>query len=284
MVFNEKLEAKMNSIFGGGLQVAPIEDAEAGLKEAGQGEAAPGPPVAADGGEAQKVAETPSGPSGDAPKLLGAPAAGHRHHGDSFIVQKAAVKTGADGHHISEHHLRRIHHKAHCAHHHVHTHENLDPEYIAHKKELKSKTIEIAEKKAQEDAAAQAEEAKKAEEAKQAEEEANESEETDDIEALMKAPEDMKEKISWALCLPIYAGLYYTIPRPGPKWFMATFACSLVWIATYSYFLVYCVQMFANTVLDGECNEGMITVLGFTILAAGTSIPDLVSSMAVARA
>ena len=46
---------------------AKHELSQAGLKEASQGEAAPGPPVAekvGNGDEAEKVAEMPSGPSG----------------------------------------------------------------------------------------------------------------------------------------------------------------------------------------------------------------------------
>merc|ERR1719145_58515 len=60
--------------------------------------------------------------------------------------------------------------------------------------------------------------------------------------------------------------------------FVATFLISLCWIAGFSFFLVYCVEIL------GEVLGIHIIVMGFTVLAAGTSIPDLVSSMAVARA
>merc|ERR1719440_2085703 len=42
--------------------------------------------------------------------------------------------------------------------------------------------------------------------------------------------------------------------------------------------------MFGYAILGGERSEGVNIVLSFTLLAAGTSIPDLVSSMAVAKA
>merc|ERR1719453_1653638 len=99
---------------------------------------------------------------------------------------------------------------------------------------------------------------------------------------LVTKPEETKDMIMWALCLPVYAGLYYTVPRPSPKWFLATFVISLLWIAGYSFWLVYCIEMFGNAILGGGNN--VIIVMSFTILAAGTSVPDLVSSMAVARA
>merc|ERR1719456_1167602 len=64
--------------------------------------------------------------------------------------------------------------------------------------------------------------------------------------------------------------------------FLATFGIALIFIAVYSYFLVYCVQMFVDAILGG--GDNVMVVMSFTLLAAGTSIPDLVSSMAVARA
>merc|ERR1719145_281905 len=60
--------------------------------------------------------------------------------------------------------------------------------------------------------------------------------------------------------------------------FVATFLISLCWIAGFSFFLVYCVEIL------GQVIGIHIIVMGFTLLAAGTSIPDAVSSVAVARA
>jgi len=103
-------------------------------------------------------------------------------------------------------------------------------------------------------------------------------EEEDDIEALLLKPDDTVPQVLWAICTPVYVALYYLTPKPSEKWFMATFIISLMWIAGFSFFLVYCVEIL------GDVLGIPIIVMGFTLLAAGTSIPDLVSSMAVARA
>lgn len=106
---------------------------------------------------------------------------------------------------------------------------------------------------------------------------------SDDILGLVTCPDgSMQDKVGWALCLPVYGAMYLLIPRPSPRMFLATFGIALIFIAGYSYFLVYCVQMFVDAILGG--GDNVMVVMSFTLLAAGTSIPDLVSSMAVARA
>jgi len=105
-----------------------------------------------------------------------------------------------------------------------------------------------------------------------------EEEEEDDIQALLERPEGTLPQVLWYLCLPIYAALYFGIPKPTERCFMATFGVSLLYIAGFSFFLVYCVEII------GEVLGIHIIIMGFTLLAAGTSIPDLISSMAVARA
>jgi len=108
--------------------------------------------------------------------------------------------------------------------------------------------------------------------------EEEEEEEEDDIDALLFRPEGTLPHVLWCLSLPIYVVLYYGIPKPSERCFMATFGVSLLWIAGFSFFLVYCVEIL------GAVLGIHVIVMGFTLLAAGTSIPDLVSSMAVARA
>lgn len=103
-------------------------------------------------------------------------------------------------------------------------------------------------------------------------------EEEDDIEALLEKPDGTVPQVIWLLCLPIYGVLYYGIPKPTERRFIFTFGISLVFIASFSFFLVYCVEVL------GAVLGIHIIIMGFTLLAAGTSIPDLVSSMAVARA
>eukprot|EP00928_Gymnodinium_smaydae_P062417 TRINITY_DN46284_c0_g1_i1.p1 TRINITY_DN46284_c0_g1~~TRINITY_DN46284_c0_g1_i1.p1 ORF type:complete len:558 (-),score=125.43 TRINITY_DN46284_c0_g1_i1:130-1803(-) len=102
-------------------------------------------------------------------------------------------------------------------------------------------------------------------------------EEEDGIEEMMIKPEGLMAQIMWYMSLPIYGPLYYLTPKPESM-FLVTFSVSLAWIAFYSFFLVYCVEVL------GEVIGIPVVVMGFTLLAAGTSIPDLVSSVAVARA
>jgi sodium/potassium/calcium exchanger 2 len=133
----------------------------------------------------------------------------------------------------------------------------------------------------------------KAEEKK--EEEAEEEKEEEDEDAcagcyeLMEVPEgnttaDVFARVRWYICSPIYVQLYYCTPLPRPDKFcgvlpsyIACFLTSLLWIAIYSTILVWLVTELGAVFGFPEI------VMGFTVLAAGTSIPDLVSSMAVAK-
>ncbi|KAH3853902.1 sodium/potassium/calcium exchanger 4-like [Dreissena polymorpha] len=85
----------------------------------------------------------------------------------------------------------------------------------------------------------------------------------------------------WAVAFPIRTILYYTIPdcrKPAwEKYFMATFAVSILWIALFSYVTVWMVTYigFAFHIPD--------SVMGITFLAAGTSVPDALASIYVAK-
>jgi len=58
---------------------------------------------------------------------------------------------------------------------------------------------------------------------------------------------------------------------------VATFGVSLIWIALYSYMLVWWATIVGDVL-------GIPTVImGYTFLAAGTSIPDAISSMVMAK-
>lgn len=95
----------------------------------------------------------------------------------------------------------------------------------------------------------------------------------------MIMPEGILERVLWGLCLPVYIPLYYTLPWPsqGSKWFLATFFLSLLWIGGFSFLLVWWTDTVAGVLTIP------IIVSSATFLAAATSIPDAVSSMAVAR-
>mmetsp|Transcript_15977 Transcript_15977/g.49297 ORF Transcript_15977/g.49297 Transcript_15977/m.49297 type:complete len:195 (+) Transcript_15977:153-737(+) len=92
----------------------------------------------------------------------------------------------------------------------------------------------------------------------------------------MTKPTGTIQLILWYLSLPVHVPLYYTIPS-SEDYFLATFALSLVWIAVLNFFMVWWVE-----ILGEVCHVPPI-IMGFTLLAAGTSIPDAASSVAVAR-
>lgn len=87
--------------------------------------------------------------------------------------------------------------------------------------------------------------------------------------------------IKYVLVLPIVACLTFTIPdvrRPGfEKWCYVSFVLSICWIGVFSYAMVTWTELLGNTI-------GVPSVImGLTFLAAGTSVPDLLSSVIVAR-
>lgn len=61
------------------------------------------------------------------------------------------------------------------------------------------------------------------------------------------------------------------------KWFAGSFIGSIVWIAVFSYLMVWWATLVGDTFsIPAE-------IMGLTFLAAGTSIPDLITSVLVAR-
>ncbi|XP_051726385.1 sodium/potassium/calcium exchanger 5 [Ctenopharyngodon idella] len=94
-------------------------------------------------------------------------------------------------------------------------------------------------------------------------------------------PEHDLKRILWVLSLPAIVLLFLTIPdcrrRFWKKWYMITFLMSAVWISGFTYVLVWMVTVVGETLGIPD------TVMGMTLLAAGTSIPDTVASVMVAR-
>ncbi|XP_025016624.1 sodium/potassium/calcium exchanger 2 [Tetranychus urticae] len=107
------------------------------------------------------------------------------------------------------------------------------------------------------------------------------------LEETAKEPLDLSwpnlwhKRISYILLAPIIFPLWLTLPdvrRPEKRrWFVCTFAGSIIWIAFYSYLMVWWATLVGETL--GIPSE----IMGLTFLAAGTSIPDLVTSVLVAR-
>lgn len=87
--------------------------------------------------------------------------------------------------------------------------------------------------------------------------------------------------LKYLLVIPLVSCLTFTIPdvrRPGfGKWCYFSFIVSILWIGIFSFFMVNWTEILGNTM-------GIpAVVMGYTVLAAGTSVPDLLSSVIVAR-
>ncbi|CAD5231517.1 unnamed protein product [Bursaphelenchus xylophilus] len=94
-------------------------------------------------------------------------------------------------------------------------------------------------------------------------------------------PNTTNKRVMYIILIPIMIPLYFTladVKKPGRERFMIwTFSGSILWIALYSYLMVWWANTIGSTI--GIPNE----IMGLTILAAGTSIPDLITSIIVAR-
>lgn len=114
-------------------------------------------------------------------------------------------------------------------------------------------------------------------------------------------------RVKWVITWPLGILLYCTVPnciRPRwHRWFMVTFVVSTLWIAVFSYLMVWMVSARVSRsemASGGYCpNEPLFLMLqvtiishtldipdyimGITFLAAGTSVPDCMASLIVAR-
>ncbi|XP_024061779.2 sodium/potassium/calcium exchanger 4 [Terrapene carolina triunguis] len=95
------------------------------------------------------------------------------------------------------------------------------------------------------------------------------------------APDGKMNKVKWIFTWPLLFLLFCTIPNCSkPRWenfFMLTFILSTLWIALFSYFMVWMVTIIGYTLGIPD------VIMGITFLAAGTSVPDCMASLIVAR-
>ncbi|XP_055849274.1 sodium/potassium/calcium exchanger Nckx30C isoform X4 [Episyrphus balteatus] len=101
-------------------------------------------------------------------------------------------------------------------------------------------------------------------------------------EALSMAwPSTARKRLTYVLVAPLLFPLWLTLPDTrtprGKQFYPVTFIGSILWIAAYSYLMVW----WAN--VAGDTARIPPEVMGLTFLAAGTSIPDLITSVIVAR-
>ncbi|XP_019711730.1 sodium/potassium/calcium exchanger 2 isoform X3 [Hippocampus comes] len=110
---------------------------------------------------------------------------------------------------------------------------------------------------------------------------AAEDEEEDDQPLSLSWPESGRKRFTYLFIMPIVLPLWLTLPdvrKPSSKkFFPITFLGAICWIAAFSYLMVWWAHQVGETI--GITEE----IMGLTILAAGTSIPDLITSVIVAR-
>ncbi|KAJ8344472.1 hypothetical protein SKAU_G00318010 [Synaphobranchus kaupii] len=111
------------------------------------------------------------------------------------------------------------------------------------------------------------------------EEDADEEESEEPLS--LEWPDTRRKQATYLFLLPIVFPLWLTVPdvrnAASKKFFAMTFLGSIIWIAVFSYLMVWWAHQVGETIGISE------EIMGLTILAAGTSIPDLITSVIVAR-
>ncbi|XP_012260271.1 probable sodium/potassium/calcium exchanger CG1090 isoform X2 [Athalia rosae] len=86
---------------------------------------------------------------------------------------------------------------------------------------------------------------------------------------------------SWGLVYPIHFMCRLSMPdcrqEKWKRWYPFTFCVSMIWISFYSYFMVWMITIIGSTLGIPD------TVMGLTFVAAGVSVPDALSSLAVIK-
>ncbi|XP_031647229.1 sodium/potassium/calcium exchanger 3-like [Oncorhynchus kisutch] len=83
--------------------------------------------------------------------------------------------------------------------------------------------------------------------------------------------------VSWQLCLLLCCTIPNCVLPRWSRWYLLTFLASTLWVALFSYLMVWMVTIISFTLGIPE------VVMGITLLAAGTSVPDCMASLIVAR-
>lgn len=115
------------------------------------------------------------------------------------------------------------------------------------------------------------------------ENESNEEEEEREEPLDLSWPSGIRAQFFYLCLAPILFPLAFSTPDVRrAKWkmfFPVTFIMSIVWIAVFSYLMVWWTETLGRTIGLGEKPE----IMGLTLIAAGTSVPDLITSVIVAR-
>lgn len=88
-------------------------------------------------------------------------------------------------------------------------------------------------------------------------------------------------QFTWIITWPIHLVFLFTIPdceKPRfKKWFPVTFLMCIIWIGSLSYVVAWMITIIGDTLKIPD------SVMGITFLAAGTSVPEAVSSVIVSK-
>ncbi|XP_072545674.1 sodium/potassium/calcium exchanger 4a isoform X3 [Salminus brasiliensis] len=105
--------------------------------------------------------------------------------------------------------------------------------------------------------------------------------EDNELSSPFSIPGGAMNRLKFIISWPILVLLYFTVPDCAkPRWerfFMMSFFLSTLWIAVFSYFMVWMVTIIGYTLGIPD------VIMGITFLAAGTSVPDCIASLIVAR-
>ena len=97
----------------------------------------------------------------------------------------------------------------------------------------------------------------------------------------MAWPDNTAGRIWYVILFPLSFLFFITTPNVTVEkwrpWFPLTFINSILWIGCLSYFMVWWATVF------GQALGIPSSILGLTLLAAGTSVPDLITSVIVAK-
>ena len=94
-------------------------------------------------------------------------------------------------------------------------------------------------------------------------------------------PEGLAARFCWFLGLPINIAYFFTIPdvkkESCQKWVAVSFIVCIAWISVSSYTLVWMVTIIGYTFDIPD------SVMGLTLVAFGSSVPDCSASLFIAR-
>nr|XP_034839557.1 sodium/potassium/calcium exchanger 4-like [Maniola hyperantus] len=87
------------------------------------------------------------------------------------------------------------------------------------------------------------------------------------------------QKLFWLLTWPMGLALWVTIPdcKKRPRFYLLTFTMCVLWIGSMSYLVAWIITVIGDTLNIPD------SITGLTILAAGASLPEAVSSILVTK-